>query len=231
MFEHSQTQALGLNLKIGKCFAFLNDFSNAEKYFDLCLNSESEKGIRDEAVFHMGFLLLKRKRHRQSITFLEKNHPSSENRLVNTLILANMLCLGDPDKAQKLIKSFEDKGHPYLQPFGKYLDILKKIRKKSPLLAGLMSAAVPGSGRIYSGRVKEGLISIASFMATSFLAYEGFKDQGIKSFRGWLFGSVGVLLYIGNIYGSVLSARMTNQKIDDNYQKGIEISLKLYIHE
>ena len=231
LFENNQTEILQLNLKIGKCFGFLNDYKNARKYFNVCLNSGLEKTVYDEAVIHMGWMLFRQGNYNQSISFLKEKQRSPENQLINTLILADSLCIGDVKSSKELIETYKTEEQPFIQPFEKYLDILNNIKRKSPLKAGLLSAILPGSGRVYSGRIKEGLISMVSFFATSYLAYEGFRDQGIKSFRGWLFGSIGAFLYIGNIYGSVISARITNQKIDSNYKKGIEISLKIFIHD
>jgi tetratricopeptide (TPR) repeat protein len=231
LFENNQQEILRLNLKIGKCFGFLNDYENATKYFNVCLNNGSKETVYKEAVIHMGWMLFKQGNYAQSMSFLREKQPSRDNQLINTLILADSLCSGDAKRSKELIETYITEKWPYLQPFERYLDILNNIKKKSPIKAGLMSAILPGSGRIYSGRIKEGLISMVSFFATTFLAYEGFRDQGVKSFRGWLFGSISALLYIGNIYGSVISARITNQRIHSNYKKGIEISLKFYIHD
>lgn len=231
MFENDQSETLKLNLIIGKCFGYVDDYKNASKYFNVCLDSGTDNDVTNEAVIHMGWMLFKQGNYNDSISFLRVKKPSSNNPLINTLVLADLLCSGDISKSEELIKSYKNEERPYIKPFEKYLGILKNIKKKSPVKAGLMSGILPGSGRIYSGRVTEGLISMASFFATSYLAYEGFRDQGIKSFRGWLFGSIGAFLYIGNIYGSVVSARITNQKIDNNYKKGIEISMKFYIHD
>ena len=120
---------------------------------------------------------------------------------------------------------------PYVRVMDKYLKILTDLKFKSPLKAAMMSAILPGSGRIYAGRVKEGILSMVSFLATSYLAYEGFHQDGLKSFKGWLFSSIGAFLYIGNIYGSVLSARLTNDRLREGFGKGIELSLKVVIND
>lgn len=231
LFENTDAEILELNLKIGKCFSFLNKYENAEKFFNLCLLSRPGVAIYDEALVHMGFLFFKQGQYDRSSSLLIDSQSAPDHRLINTMILANSLCKGDPEKARTIIDTFKREGRPYIQVFNRYSDILFNIKKKSPLKAAIMSTILPGSGRIYSGRVKEGLISMVSFFATSYLAYEGFRDRGIKSFKGWLFSSIGAFLYIGNIYGSVVSARITNQKIDDSFKKGIEISLKFYFND
>lgn len=231
LFENNHSDTLRLNLKIGKCFGFLNDYKNAAKYFNVCLNSGLEETVYDEAVIHMGWMLFRQGYYDQSISLLKEKQRSPNNQLINTLILADSLCSGDAKSSKEIIETYNAAEQPFIKPFEKYLDILNNIKRKSPLKAGLLSAILPGSGRVYSGRIKEGLVSMVSFFTTAYLAYEGFKDQGIKSFRGWMFGSIGAFLYIGNIYGSVISARITNQKVDSNYKKGIEISLKFYIHD
>lgn len=230
LFENSPSEKLQLNLKIGRCFSFLNQTDQAAQYFRDCLSENPPGEIYNRAFVEMGFLMLRNGQYRKSLSFLEEK-TTSHNTLANTLILANMLCQGDAIKAEELLKQYKKNGISYVRSFDKYLDILSDLKLKSPLKAAIMSAVLPGSGRIYAGRVKEGILSMVSFFATSYLAYEGFHEEGVKSFKGWLFSSIGAFLYVGNIYGSVLSARLTNRQLSQGFNRGIELSLQLLINE
>lgn len=230
LYENNQAEQDDLNLRIGNCFSFLNQPDNARKYYELCLESGQGDEIFNRALIRLGFLLFRIGKYDESSSLMEQKKLSADDEILNTIILANYLCLGNTGHAGAKFEEFRNAGRPYVSFFEKYLDMRHRLKIKSPLKAGLMSAILPGSGRIYAGRLKEGLISIVSFFATSYLAYEGFKDDGTSSFKGWLFSSISAFLYIGNIYGSVISARITNTRIEDGYRKGIEMSLGILIH-
>ena len=86
-------------------------------------------------------------------------------------------------------------------------------RSKSPALAAAASAAVPGLGKVYAGELAEG---VASFMAVGSLAAitaENWVKYGIKDWKTILFGTLGAIFYIGNIYGSYVSVSIHNNDI------------------
>ncbi len=95
---------------------------------------------------------------------------------------------------------------------------------KSSWLSGLMSAFIPGSGKIYLGEFGDG---IAAFLATSlftFLSYDNFSHD--HNFRGWLFAGLGFFFYTGNIYGSVAAAQIYNAKVDYEYNANLKVYLQ-----
>jgi TM2 domain-containing membrane protein YozV len=231
LFENSRMEKLQLYLKIGNCFSMLNRIDESQKYYKHCLEAKDNPEIYNRALINFGFLLFRQAQYRDSIFFLKNNKLSSENEKINTLILANYLCLEDKNKVKTRFADFKKEKKNYLKGLDQFMAAKIKLKSKSPLLAGLMSAIIPGTGRLYTGRVKEGLLSLISLAATSYLAYEGFRDKGIKSFKGWLFSSISVFLYIGNIHGAVVSAKLTNQMINKNYKKGVELSLKFYLND
>jgi TM2 domain-containing membrane protein YozV len=106
--------------------------------------------------------------------------------------------------------------HPNLQ--GAYQMAVHQ-RYKKQWLAGTLSALVPGSGKLYTGEWKDGLIAMLLIGTSGFVAYRGFNNSGITSSYGWFFATVGTSFYLGNIYGSAISAKNVNrrkkQKIDD----------------
>jgi len=84
------------------------------------------------------------------------------------------------------------------------------IEHRSPFLAGTFSAIIPGTGKVYCGRWKDGLIALLFIGGTGFQAYRGFEKRGKESVYGWIMGSISLGFYIGNIYGSVKTARNYN---------------------
>lgn len=101
----------------------------------------------------------------------------------------------------------------------------QQLPRKSPWLAGTLSALIPGTGKVYAGRTSDGLYSLALIGGATWLAYRGFEDDGTSSVKGWLFGSVGTVLYVGNIYGSVVAVRMYNTNHEEALQRDIKAQI------
>ena len=102
----------------------------------------------------------------------------------------------------------------------------KRIKRKKPLIAGFMSAIVPGSGKFHTKNWKDGIISLVFVSVNAWQAYRGFNKYGNKSAYGWIFTGISAGFYIGGIYGSARSAKKYNKKQDhDLYQKAYNIAL------
>lgn len=86
------------------------------------------------------------------------------------------------------------------------------LPRRSPWLAASMSTLVPGSGKVYAGRWKDGLFSFLVISTLSWRAIRGFQDTGIRSGFGWGFGLVAAGFYLGNIWGSSQAAKTFNQR-------------------
>ena len=94
-----------------------------------------------------------------------------------------------------------------------YKSILEKeTHKKSPALAALMSAVVPGTGKAYSKNWKDGIVSLFFTAGMAFQSYRNFNKFGTNNHRGWIYGGIGLGFYLGNIYGSVKSTKDYNRK-------------------
>lgn len=106
----------------------------------------------------------------------------------------------------------------------------KSLPKKSPLVAGFMSTFIPGSGKIYVDRIVEGMYSLILIAGSSWLAYEGFHDNGISSLKGWLFGSTATVFHLGNIYGSVVAARFYNSRFEEHLANDIQTHIVFRTH-
>lgn len=91
---------------------------------------------------------------------------------------------------------------------------------KSPLIAGILSTIIPGSGKIYTGQLSEGLTALMLNGLLGFLSYNNFKND--HNLRGWLFAGAGLFFYTGNIYGSAISANRYNVKIENDFRESIK---------
>jgi TM2 domain-containing membrane protein YozV len=96
---------------------------------------------------------------------------------------------------------------------------------KSEMLAGIFSALIPGSGKIYTEEYGDGITAFILTGLFSYLAYTNFDHKHYT--RAWIFTAIGAGFYTGNIYGSVASAQIFNAKVNFDFENGV----KLYLEE
>ncbi|RKU30821.1 hypothetical protein C6497_03865 [Candidatus Poribacteria bacterium] len=101
----------------------------------------------------------------------------------------------------------------------------RQLPTRSPLFAGFFSTILPGAGRVYTGRIGDALNSVFIIGISGWQAYDGFQRDGLSSIKGWTLGTICGIFYVGNIYGSVVSARVFNDRIADEYLTTLYIEL------
>ena len=114
--------------------------------------------------------------------------------------------------------------------FSDYSDRIKKIKRRSPVVAGLMSAVVPGAGKFYAGNKGQ---AMAAFITTAILGLstaEIYYKQGYKNPNFYVFGSIFTIFYVGNIWGSSLSVKLAREhqyrELDDQILFDMHIPLR-----
>ncbi len=80
-----------------------------------------------------------------------------------------------------------------------------KISAPNPFLASFMSMIIPGTGKIYSGRLWDGIFSLIINVSSGFIFYNYYSKNN-KSFGTYFSGLTFILFYFSNIYGSYASA-------------------------
>lgn len=88
-------------------------------------------------------------------------------------------------------------------------------RSKSPLLAGLMSGIIPGSGKIYAGKTGEGIASMIATTGFGLMAWENHRKLGIDNLKTIFFGGLFAASYFSGIYGSVISVKIIENEYKD----------------
>ena len=103
------------------------------------------------------------------------------------------------------------------------LDRHRELPQKSPLVAGGMSALIPGSGHIYAGHYGDGIT--AFFLNGLFIAgtvaavrQENYAVAGVV-------GVIGLPFYIGNIYGAANAAKKYTIGVKKDLRGKMAISL------
>jgi tetratricopeptide (TPR) repeat protein len=94
------------------------------------------------------------------------------------------------------------------------------IEKKSPYLAGGLSAVLPGAGQLYVGRKTDA--------AAAFLLNGAFIWGTAESYHKRSYVTAGILLffetgwYLGNIYNAISSAHKSNRQVEDKFMEDLQ---------
>jgi TM2 domain-containing membrane protein YozV len=109
----------------------------------------------------------------------------------------------------------------------KLSDDLKNHKMKSPVIAGVLSGIIPGTGKLYSGKRGE---AISAFIATTGLGivtWENYRKSGLNSFKTLAFGTAFAFSYAANIYGAVLTVNILETEYRDNVKNSILFNLHI----
>ena len=86
------------------------------------------------------------------------------------------------------------------------------LRQKNPWLSAGLSMVVPGLGKVYTGRWKDGVFAAIMVGTLGWRSYRLFKRKGAESVFGWVFGAATAGFYAGNVWGSYRAAQLYNYK-------------------
>ncbi|MCX6350790.1 MAG: hypothetical protein NTX03_02900 [Bacteroidetes bacterium] len=103
---------------------------------------------------------------------------------------------------------------------------LKGIKLKSPVLAGISSAIIPGLGKVYAGKPGQGIAILAMCATFGVQAWDGYRrHHDIRDPYFIAFGSMFGLFYVGNIVGSVYAAKNYNREKYEGLYSNIILDL------
>jgi len=89
------------------------------------------------------------------------------------------------------------------------------IKYKKPGGAALLSALIPGSGKVYTKNWKDGIYAFIFISTFSWLTYKSISNDALV-FNSVFYGTITLSFYLANIYGSYKSAVKYNQKLNKN---------------
>ena len=104
---------------------------------------------------------------------------------------------------------------------------LKNHKRKSPILAGVLSGIIPGSGKFYAGKKGEGISAFIATAGLGLVTWENYRKNGINSFKTIAFGSAFAFSYVANIYGAVLRVNILETEYRDNVKNSILLNLHI----
>lgn len=99
--------------------------------------------------------------------------------------------------------------------------LLENKKVKSPFFAATLSAIIPGAGKIYAGNLGEGISSLITVGSFAGLCAENWVKHGFANWKTLLFGSLASVFYVGNIYGSYFSVKISENEFNNNQNLSI----------
>jgi tetratricopeptide (TPR) repeat protein len=227
LFLHP-TDARGgrVQLQIGLSYQRGQQWDDARQTFEAIARQHPDIEIRAEAAYLIGETAFRQGRYAQAIADLrpvaERYGQTPVGERARYLLGWSYLRARRWPEASQTFESI-DTSSPLFPSSRAMADAAREgehLPRKSPALAGLMSAIIPGTGHFYTGRWRDG--AVALLLNGAFLA------AGIEAVSAGNEAAAGVLLffeaawYSGAIYGAVNAAHKHNRDVEERWLQGLE---------
>ncbi|MFH0997562.1 MAG: tetratricopeptide repeat protein [Pseudomonadota bacterium] len=218
--------------RIGMAYYHGEEFEASTRTLANLRDKYPESSYAAETQYFEGLGYWKLKKYADAKTALERvaaSYPDSDYAPL-AMVADSMLAL-DQDNVnagrhgmERLIAVYPD--YPASMRAAETLGLFDQYRdlpRKSELLAGIMSAVVPGSGYIYAEHYGDGitafLINALAIAGTvTAVCNENYAVAAIV-------GGVGLPFYLGNIYGSANAAKKWNIAVRNELRNRISVTL------
>lgn len=212
-----------LRFKVGLCYSYIGKYDYAINNFSSVNNSSLYYDDSKLEILKTNFLMnnFTGLRNYYRNTFLTKveQYKNEGKKLFSFSYLFTDEAL---PKEDEFLSPFEINEREQLTSFYNWKN---DPPYKSGAVAGVMSAIIPGSGKMYVGEVSDGIVALLVTGVLAFLAYDNFRAG--HNTRAWIFSGLAALFYGGNVYGSVAAAQVHNAKIKFEYEEKV----KKYLEE
>jgi len=220
--------------KIGSCFQSAQHYDRSITYFNRVIKDFNLSLLKDQSIYQIAKNYFLQKSYQKSISFSKSNFDKIESG-TQKLYLSHLVGLS------YLYQKQWQQAHQYLTSPDIQEDILSQkliefsrkglnLKKKNGFIAGMLSAVIPGAGKVYAKRTMDGLVSFLTVGLTAWQAYDGFREKGVESVKGWIYTTLGVFFYLGNIYGSVIAVNIYNKQLEDKQVNEIGLAIRVFLH-
>ncbi len=222
-----------INYRIAVCYRFGGKSAQAIQSFETLLRTYPESQYTSQIYYQIGATYFLMDRFDRSAQFLSDTLPRITDRQQHVeaeqLIGLSYLMQKRWSEAGEVFRGLQGSDIIRIREkaavYNIYAESGEKLPTRSPFLAGVLSTVVPGVGRLYTGRLADALNTLFTVGFTGWQAYDGFRRDGLSSAKGWTLGTLCGVFYVGNIYGSVISARVYNRHVTDEFLATLFIEL------
>lgn len=219
--------------QIGLCYRLGGKSEKAIRTFSTFLHTFPDSQLVNSARFQIGVAYFLTEQFQQTVNYLDSALPHIADVRYRAasqgLIGISYLMQKRWFEANKIFNGLQESDVTEVREsatlYRNYALQGAQLPNRSPFLAGILSTIVPGLGRLYTGRIGDALTSLFTVGLTGWQAYDGFRENGLSSAKGWGFGALSGIFYAGNVYGSVISARVYNRHAGDEFLGSLSIKL------
>jgi tetratricopeptide (TPR) repeat protein len=221
--------------RLGRCYALAGEYEKAIAMYQRLIEDFPESILIQESQYEIALIYFRLTMYRESLTILRSQLITCDLNCPRLFILSgiNYLYLREWHDACTIFHHPEFNVSIIYSP-----DIVKLIelseradncKKKNPLYAGILSALIPGLGKMYAEKPGDGFFSFITIGIFGGMAAYSFYEDGPSSVKAWIYASIGGVFYLGNIYGSVIAAAHYNREQQDIILREVdEITKTLY---
>ena len=190
-----------IKYKIGLCFLKMNEYEKAKDHFFLLKNSSlgEESGL---LMLKIAFLQNDGNNESSEPSFKKEEYKTASLRLTTAIKIKERITQTNLISLRNILDENDN------VDFDNIFLNKERWQRKSPFASALLSAMIPGAGKIYTNNYGDGITSFLVTGLFTFLTYDNFRAH--HNTRGWIFAGTAAFFNIGNVYGSYISARNYN---------------------
>jgi len=221
-------------LQIAFCYKRGEQYEKAIELFRLLADEYYDHTVGKEAAFNVGKCFLLNKDYEQALiefnSFVKENpdSPLADKALWNSAWTA--IYLEDYESAQEHLFRVRESSD-YQEPsreLARALEQLPHLPRKSPFLAGVLAAVMPGAGHLYTGKKKQALFTFFTNALLAFGTYEAFSNDLYTA--GGFLSLFSLNYYSGNIFGALNSTHIFNKNVKEAYLEQFRHKYELSIN-
>jgi len=228
LFFHPQRPEAPLaQIQIGACHARLNQWDEAERAWEKVKQDYPNTAWSDLATLLQAEADYRHHLYPRStarIARFRSEHPDSPFFDLSAILLArNELPFDNTPFAKDILRTVSTNSvlAPVATGFRESLDDFSGRPIKSPLLAGSLSAVLPGAGQLYTGHPDDAAAAFllnGVFIGATVWAYH--EDEPVA---GTLLIGFDAIWYFGNIYNAANHAHQFNQQGRDDFSNRMQL--------
>jgi len=215
-----------VQLQIGLSYQRGQQWEDARQTFEAIAQQHADAAIRAEAAYRVGETSFQQGRYAQAIMDLrpvaERYRPTPIGEQAWYLLGWSYLRARQWPAAAQTFAAIDTTSplFPSSRALAEAAREGEDLPRKSPALAGLMSALIPGTGHFYMGRWRDG--TVALLLNAAFLA------GGLEALSDGNEAAAGLLLFFeaawygGAIYGAVNAAQKYNLDLEERWLQGLD---------
>lgn len=220
--------------RIACCYQKTGEHNKAIMAFERLITEYHASELKTQARYGICYSLFKSGRYEDSLQFIEGTLGTVKNHDQFLLLKGiNLLYLKQYQEAYTLLEAYNATDNLRQKLVARELmeltDKALNPDQRSPVLAVLLSAVIPGSGKMYAGHAGDGLFSLITIGIFGGMAAYSFYEEGLYSVKAWVYASIGGLFYLGDVYGSAVAALRYNDTYQNKIVQQIRSTVELNI--